>query len=116
MDPRITLKLNGDFRRVYARGKSAVRSRVVVYCRRNRLDRNRTGYTVSRKLGKAVVRNRIRRRLREIVRLNSGNLLPGHDLIIVARARAVDSDYWKLEQDVLACLEELQLLKREETP
>ena len=115
MDPAVSLKLNSDFRRVYSRGKSAVSSCVVVYCRKNRLGRNRTGYTVSKKLGTAVVRNRVRRRLREIGRLNSAQMRQGYDLVIVARQRAVDAGYQKLEADVLKCCEQLSLLHGETT-
>ncbi|MBR0162050.1 MAG: ribonuclease P protein component [Oscillospiraceae bacterium] len=109
MNPESSLKRNSDFRRVYARGKSAASPRVVVYCRKNRLGVNRTGFTVSKKLGHAVVRNRVRRRLREIVRLNSPQFRQGYDLIVVARTRAVDSEYRKLEEDVLRCFEQLHL-------
>ena len=48
MNPETSLKQNSDFRRVYARGKSAVSPRVVVYCRKNRQDGNRLGFTVSK--------------------------------------------------------------------
>ena len=111
MDPVSSLKLNSDFRRLYARGKSAVSPCVVVYCRKNRLGHNRTGYTVSKKLGKAVVRNRVRRRLREIIRLNSVQFRQGYDMIVVARQRAVEVEYRHLESDVLRCCSQLHLLK-----
>ena len=81
MKVRYTLKKNSDFRRLYAKGKSAVNPFLVVYCRRNREGVNRLGYTVSVKLGHAVVRNRVRRRLREIVRLNSPKLKSGWDIV-----------------------------------
>ena len=116
MNPATSIKSNSDFRRIYARGKSAVSPCVVLYCRKNRLSENRAGYTVSKKLGGAVVRNRIRRRLREIVRLNSGCMKQGYDLILVARSRAVNADYQKLEKDTLSCFGQLRLLRdREET-
>ena len=111
MNSLYTVKKNSDFRRMYARGKSAVTSRLVVYCRKNRLDRNRTGFTVSAKLGHAVVRNRIRRQLREIVRLNSDKLTVGYDLILVARGKAVNAEYRKLEKNFLEACETLKLLK-----
>ena len=60
-----TLKENYEFRRVYQRGSSAVSGAMVVYCRKNKLGRNRLGITASTKIGGAVTRNRARRRLRE---------------------------------------------------
>ena len=114
MNSETSLKQNSDFRLVYTRGRSAVSPRVVLYCRKNRRLGNRVGFTVSRKLGNAVTRNRVRRRLREIMRLHDGDLRRGYDLILVARTRAVNTDYQKLESDVLRCLAQLQLLKKEE--
>lgn len=78
---------------MYSKGKSAVNPWLVVYCRKNSLENNRLGYTVSAKLGHAVVRNRIRRRLREIYRLNSSSLRSGYDIIVVARSRCVNGKY-----------------------
>ena len=114
MKVRYTLKKNSDFRRLYAKGKSAASSCLVIYCRKNRLDHNRTGYTVSTKLGHAVVRNRVRRRLREIVRLNAGAVKPGYDLVLVARSRAVDAEYRQLEQAYLKACGKLGI-RQEET-
>ena len=113
MNPAVSLKLNSDFRRLYARGKHAAAPCVAVYCHRSRFPRNRTGFTVSKKLGKAVVRNRVRRRLREIVRLNQPKLRQGYDLVVVARQRAVNADYQRLEQDFLRCCGQLCLLREE---
>ena len=110
---RDTLKKNSDFRRLYAKGKSAATPYLVVYCRKNRLDRSRTGYTVSTKLGHAVVRNRVRRRLREIVRLNAGAVKPGYDLVLVARSRAVDAEYRQLEQAYLKACGKLGIRQEE---
>ena len=113
MNPGTSIKQNSDFRRIYARGKSAVSPCVVIYCRKNRLSINRVGFTVSRKMGKAVVRNRVRRRLREIMRLNQNCLEQGYDLILVARTRAVEADFRRLEADVLRCCERLHLMKKD---
>ena len=114
MNARITLKKNSDFRRLYTRGKSAVTPYMVVYCRRNRGAINRLGYTVSTRLGHAVVRNRVRRRLREIVRLNTDRLKAGYDIVIVARTRCVGADYRKMEVSFLRACEKLGLLKEAE--
>ena len=116
MNSAFSLKLNSDFRRLYTRGKRAVSPCAVVYCRKNRLGHNRCGYTVSKKLGKAVVRNRIRRRLREIIRLNQNRLAQGYDLIVVARSRAVAADYRRLEADVLQCCRQLRLITEDVQP
>ena len=113
MNVRRTLKKNSDFRRLYARGKSAVTPYLVLYCRPNRRGENRLGYTVSTKLGHAVVRNRVRRRLREIVRLSEPALKQGWDLVVVARSRCVGAPYRKIEASFLEACGKLGLLKEE---
>ena len=114
MKSRCTLKKNSDFRRLYAKGKSAVNPYMVVYCRRNRTGENRLGYTVSVKLGHAVLRNRMRRRLRELVRLNSPRMKSGWDIVIVARSRCAEAPWQKLQTAFLASCEKLELLERQE--
>ena len=106
----VSLKRNSDFRRLYAKGKSAATSRLVLYCRRREGERSRLGLTVGTRIGKAVVRNRVRRRLREIYRTNEGRFRPGTDLVVVARSRAVESTYRELEADFLRLAEKLGLL------
>ena len=107
------LKENHLFRRAYNRGKTAADSRLALYVRRNGQKGNRLGLTVSTKVGHAVVRNRIRRRLREIYRLNEDRLIPGADVVVVARVRAASSDYRQLEKSFLKLADKLGLLKKE---
>ena len=109
LNVKCTLKKNSDFRRLYSKGKSAVNPYMVVYCRRNRLNENRLGYTVSTKLGHAVVRNRVRRRLREIYRLNSAALKSGYDIVIVARSRCVGAKYADMNDAFLRACDKLAL-------
>lgn len=113
MDPAVTVKENYEFRRIYRKGKSAVSPQLVIYCQRNRRGHSRLGVSVSTKLGCAVVRNRVRRRIREIYRLNKAKMLPGYDLIVVARDRAVETDYQKLDRTYLRLLEQLDLLRED---
>ena len=113
MDARVTVKQNSDFRRIYRRGRSAVSGGVVVYCLKNRQGMSRLGVTVSTKLGHAVVRNRVRRRFRELSRLHRADMLPGWDIIMVGRVRAAELPYQKLEKQYLRCLAELGLLRED---
>lgn len=94
----VPLKENAAFRRLYYKGKSAGNRYLVIYCARNRLEDTRVGLTVSTKLGHAVVRNRVRRRLREIVRHNASCLPSGYDIVIVARTAAVEAEFAALEK------------------
>lgn len=108
-----TLKKNSDFRRMYSKGKSCVTPYMVVYCRRAPVPRGRVGYTVSTKLGGAVTRNRVRRRLREIYRLNLPALKAGYDFVIVARGRSVGARYHSLNAAFLTACESLGVLKED---
>jgi len=110
-----SLKLNHIFRRLYRKGSSAANKYLVIYCRQNGTGENRIGLTVSAKLGHAVVRNRLRRQLREIYRLHEGQFQPGWDLVVVARSRAVGAPYKKLEGAYLSLADKLGLTKKEET-
>ena len=83
---------------------------LVVYFRKNYTGTNRVGITVTAKLGKAVQRNRVRRRLREIYRLNEDKLRRGPDIILVARTRARYSSYQELDSAFLGLCARLGLL------
>ncbi len=85
-----------------------------MYCLRNRLGENRLGLTVGAKLGCAVVRNRVRRRLRECYRALLPQLNVGYDVVIVARGRAVQADYQRLSRELAAAFEALGLLRAAE--
>ena len=116
MKHTVSLKENHLFRRAYNRGKSAADSRLALYVRRNGRRNSRLGLTVSTKVGCAVVRNRVRRRLREIYRLNEVRLVSGTDVVIVARVRAAESGYHQLEKSFLKLADKLSLLKKEVSP
>jgi len=88
-----SINKNYEFQRLYRRGESAAGAYFVLYARRNGKNINRLGITVSKKVGKAVQRNRAKRRLKELYRTNSHRLKKGYDIVIVARASAVTAPY-----------------------
>ena len=88
---------------------------LVLYARKNRTDGNRVGVTVSKKLGKAHVRNRTRRRIREVYRLNEEKFQPGWDIVVVARTKAVEAPFEKLTASYLTLAKKAGLLKKVET-
>ncbi len=104
------LKLNHIFRRLYATSGHA-NGYLVLYAKPNRSATNRVGITASKKLGHAVVRNRVRRRLREVYRLNEERFLPGYDIVVVARGRCIDADFGRLTQAYLSLAEKAGILK-----
>lgn len=107
------LKLNHIFRRLYSSSGHA-NSYLVLYARKNRSATNRVGVTVSKKLGCAVVRNRVRRRLREVYRLNEARFAPGWDIVVVARSRCVSANFSKLTQAYLSLAEKAGILEPEQ--
>ena len=105
-----SLKLNHIFRRLYSTAGQA-NGLLVLYARPNRLGINRIGITAGKKLGKAVVRNRVRRRLREVYRLNEDRFKPGWDIVIVARSRCITASFEKLMDSYLSLAEKAGILK-----
>lgn len=105
-----SLKLNHIFQRLY-RTSGYANAHLVLYARRNRMDINRVGITVSKKLGKAHIRNRARRRVREVYRLNEDAFQSGWDIVVVVRSRAITAPFDQLTQSYLSLAEKAGILK-----
>ena len=114
MKHTITLKKNHEFRRLYQRGRSAVSPYFAIYCRPNRMDVSRLGITTGVKLGNAVKRNRVRRRIRALYRTHEATLSVGVDMVVVARTRAVFARYDQLERSFSQLTGQLGLLTPQE--
>ena len=96
---------------VYNEGRAWADRLVVMKALPNRLDLSRCGISISRQVGKAVTRNRIKRRLREILRLMPLEL--GWDIILIARPKA-NTDYASLKKSVASLLGQAGLVKKAE--
>ena len=105
-----SLKLNHIFQRLYRTSRHA-NGYLVLYARKKRTSTNRVGITVSKKLGKANVRNRVRRRLREVYRLNEEKFQPGWDIVVVARTRAIHAPFDTLTENYMALAKKAGILK-----
>ena len=109
MKHTVALKQNHEFRRLYSKGKSAVSPFFAIYCRKNYRPVSRLGITTGVKLGNAVKRNRVRRRIRELYRTNENHIQCGYDIVVVARTRAIYGRYADLEQSFRKLLKKLEL-------
>lgn len=97
---------------VYQQGKVWVNNLIVMKALSNGLRLSRYGFSVTKKVGKAVQRNRLKRLLREIMRLQP--LKPGWDIVFIVRSVAVNADYHQLERTVDKLLARAQLLESSE--
>jgi ribonuclease P protein component len=97
---------------VYRQGKVWATSLLVMKAMTNGLSLSRYGFSVTRKVGKAVQRNRLKRLLREIMKQQP--LRPGWDIVFMVRSVAVNADYHQLERAVTKLLARAQLLESNE--
>ena len=93
---------------VYTQGRSWVNSVAVMKALPNGFALSRYGFSVSRRIGKAVARNRVKRLFREILRLTP--LEPGWDIIFIARSNAAITNYAELKKSIESLLFRAQLL------
>jgi ribonuclease P protein component len=96
-----------DYEAVYRSGKRRSGPLFVVFCRRTGLAEARFGMSVRRQLGTAVERNRMRRRVREIVRLHRHEIAAGWDIVIQPRRTAAQAPYALLEKQLVGLMRSL---------
>lgn len=107
----IIIKKNIEYKSVYNCNDSISDYNLVLFVKKNNFGYNRFGFTAAKKIKKAVSRNVIRRRLKEIVRLNERNFKEGYDIVIMARVNAIESDYKNLEKSFNKLMRRKSLLK-----
>ncbi len=110
MDRPSRLRSNDDFQRVRREGRSWATPWVVLVAARNELDRSRFGFAVGKRIGKATVRNRAKRRLREAVRAQRANIPPGWDLLFIARDPLPGATFAQIQQAIGQLLMRSRLL------
>ena len=114
MNPRPSsrgrLSRSAEFERVYRQGRSTANRHLVLYSFPNPAAPSpRLGLSVSRKVGGAVERNRVRRQLREIVRLSAATgLHAGSDYVVVGRRAALGLPFGRLAEDFTGALKRLE--------
>lgn len=107
-----TLKRNKEFSRVYARGKSFATKRLVLVYLPRRYGGVRVGFTVSKKVGNSVTRNRLRRRFREAYRTYLDQLNVSAHIIFIARAPVADAEFREILDDMRYLLKKAQLIEK----
>jgi ribonuclease P protein component len=99
-----TIKKNLDFRKIYQKKRSVSDSLLVCYSAPQSMEWPRVGVSVSKKVGGAVVRNRIKRQIKEILRKNSDALGSGYDIIFVVRVRCSGASFGEIQSSCLKLL------------
>ncbi len=113
----LRLLRRAEFRRVYEQEQRRGNSLCTVFFRSNGLARTRLGITTPTRLGGAVQRNRIRRRLREIFRLYQSAIEPGWDVVLNPRPKVASTSFQNLEREMLRLFRQLpQTLRKASAP
>ncbi len=110
----ITIRKSREFAKVYNRGKSKANPMLVLYVLENGRDYNRIGISVSKKVGKSVVRNRVKRLIKEVYRKFSNINESGYDLVIIARVQASKAQYCDIERWMSDLLRRHKLLEKKD--
>lgn len=116
MKKQFRLARNEDFQRVRRDGRSWSLPLLVLQAAPSSLSYSRLGLVVSKRVGMAVVRNHVRRLLREVVRLRWASIRPGWDIVLIARVPAAGADFQQLSAAVHTLLERASLLSTERPP
>ena len=102
------IKKDKQFRYIYSRGKSFANKKLVVYYIKSNDEKLKIGISISKKVGKAVVRNRLRRLIKENIRLNT-KIKTGYSMIFLARVGADDLDFQNMKSSINHLLKKCDL-------
>lgn len=113
MKKTVSIKSNREFVRVYKKGKFFAGKYIVLYVLQNGLKINRIGITASKKIGKSVKRNRIKRLIRENYRFIEDKVKVGYDLVFVVRNSNLMPDFYKIKKEVSYLLRKFNIISEE---
>ena len=107
----LTLKKSSEFQDVFKSGKWSSSDILVTYSKKINIEVNKVGVAVSKKIGKSVVRNRLKRLAREAYRLNEGNVKKGYNIVIVYKNNIVPNElnFEKVEKALCKCLKKADI-------
>ena len=114
MKNTLSLNRNTLFKRLYYRGKTVKTPFFTFYYMNTRASKNRVGFTVSKKIGKAVMRNRARRLMYESFRLYEEQLANGYYMVLVARSDILKTDFERIRKTMEKALQKSGLLSEAE--
>ncbi len=107
------IKKNNDFQAVFKKGRSTANRQFIVYVlKKENQPSFRIGLSVSKKIGNAVVRNRIKRYIRQSFFEMKEGLSDGNDYVIIARKPAADMDFFEVKKSLAHVLKLAKVLKR----
>lgn len=113
MKKRFRIRNHLEFQRLYQEGRSFANKAAVLYVMQGKCATARVGFAAGRKLGKAVVRNRVKRRMREAVRQLWPQVRPGVELLVIARAGALAMDFVEIRRRIADLLQRARVLAAE---
>jgi ribonuclease P protein component len=105
-----SIKNNSEFKEVYQTGKSYANKFLIMYVKKNGLQYNRLGISVSKKVGNSVIRHRVTRLIRESYRLSEEQIMNGFDIVVVARVSANGRNYSEIDSALMHLIKLHKLL------
>lgn len=108
------IKKNFIFKKVYTKGRYFAEDYLVLYVLKNNELSNKVGYSVSKKVGNSVIRNRVKRLMKENFRQVCKDLKTGYYLVFTARIKSKDANYYDIKNSMKRALNRARLFKKEE--
>ena len=109
LDKNRRINRGKEYGYLYKNGRRITGKYLIIFVKENNLENNRFGIVTSKKIGNAVIRNRAKRQIREVIRKNLQLIRPGSNIIIVARFNIKEVDFDLIEKDYLKIMKKASL-------